>query len=135
MRPIKIQSLIASRALPFLVVPLIFFVIYQLIAVFQKTLSTDTTIAELQKQASDLEESTRRLQALNDFLNSDFFAEKEARMRLGMQKAGEKVVVVQENGLFDPKTGTHEQQEAGGKSIGDLAKTHPELWWAYFFGT
>lgn len=120
--------------MPFLVIPIILFIIYQLAIVVSKSFSTEKTIAELQRQADDLEATTKRLRELNEFLNGDFFAEKESRMRLSMQKPGERVVVVQENGSDASARVSVGRQSASSRSF-TAEKSNPFLWFEYFFGS
>lgn len=131
----QITSLLSSKALPFIVAPLIVFVLYQLGIVAVKAISTDQDISALQKQVDDLEKSQQHLQEFNAFLNSDFFVEKEARIKLGMQKAGERVVVL-------PKSERSQGAPAESRGEGPFSKktahevqANPQLWWEYFFGS
>lgn len=132
MRRATLRSVLASRAMPFIALPLIAVVIYQLIGVFGKTLTTDKRIGRLEQEISELEQSKRTLEQFNDFLNSDFFAEKEAREKLGMQKPGEHVVVI-------PEFASSRKNEEGAPSAGrgqtepSDRPANPAAWRAYFF--
>ncbi|MDO8489909.1 MAG: septum formation initiator family protein [bacterium] len=132
-----IQKILASKAVIFVAIPLILFVLYQLAIVMQKTFRTDKDIGALQKQITDLEKSQKRLQDFNEFLNTDFFAEKEARLKLGMQKKGEQVVVVSMRDV-DSGSATADQstqQQGGSQKEGVQVKSNQQAWWEYFFGS
>lgn len=134
MKKITIRSLLAWRGVPFIAVPLIALVVYQLVGVLVKTLSTERTIADLKRQVSELEASKRTLEQFNDFLNSDFFAEKEAREKLGMQKQGEQAVVIPD---FSDQSQTEERKVGTNNTSFDTAGNRaPNIsaWKEYFLG-
>lgn len=131
----RIQHILASRAVIFIAIPLIVFVLYQLAIVLQKTFRTDKDIGLLQSQVADLEKSQKRLQEFNAFLNTDFFAEKEARLKLGMQKKGEQVVVVTSHDIDGAPVDDQSTQAEGDTQRGDTkVKSNAFAWWEYFFG-
>lgn len=91
-----------------------------------------SSIALLEQQAQALEQSNTEIASLNAQLESEQFLEREARLRLGLVKPGERVIVVsdQETALTD----------IGGAKLSDPAlNTFPQSlavrWWVYFFDT
>lgn len=88
------------------------------------------SIASLEEQASRLEQRNIEIAQINSQLESESFLEQEARLRLGLVKEGERVVVI-----------SNEEQETvdiGGEAISDYESeffpSRPlERWHAYFF--
>ncbi len=106
--------------------------------IFLKNSEADKDIDTLRKEVSSLEENHRRLEEINTFFGTDFFAEKEARLKLGMRKEGEHVVVVQDG---DVPRDVREKEEKStilpsGKEVfvSHDKKSNPIQWWDYFFG-
>lgn len=97
--------------------------------------STNRDISVLKKELEDLEANHQRLEQLQSFLSTDFFAEKEARVKLGMQKEGEQVVVIQNTGVQSEGT-QHEspQKQALSHTPEHERAKNPTAWWTYFFG-
>lgn len=87
---------------------------------------------EMKKDISLLEDEVKRLEGRNkdlysliDFVNTNSFAEEEARLKLGLAKPGESVIVIPEN-------------KAANSQIGDKVnmvaeESNTRLWWNYFF--
>ena len=60
------------------------------------------------------------------YLQTDFFVEKEARLKLGLRKPGEQVVVVpNEIGKL---------VKISQKGYNNANLTNPQKWWHYFWG-
>lgn len=94
-------------------------------------------IAELQAQADELAAQNIDLSELRTAMQTESYIEREARLKLGMKKPGETVVVVQEEG-----TGTSGQETGDASDPLDLvldgqetavAVANPTKWWYYFF--
>jgi len=104
---------------------------------------------EIQQEISRLVEEERSLQTrnlqiadLNTAFRTESFIEREARLKLGMKKPGENVVVIQD-GNGEPVVSTDASEDAvtGGSdprillamddSEEELA--NPSVWWQYFF--
>jgi cell division protein FtsL len=84
-------------------------------------------IVDLQKQITSLETSNNDLAKLKTYLQSDQFAEKEARLNMGLKKPGERVAVIENS----------DANAAGPLASGsgtDKKKSNPMNWWNYFFG-
>lgn len=60
-------------------------------------------IRELETQAQKIEQKNNELNEVINYLQSNAFAEKEARVNLDLQKQGEKVVIIQDESLSTPK--------------------------------
>lgn len=93
------------------------------------------TIAELEEQSRALEARNVEIARINAQLESETFLEREARLRLGLVKPGERVFILNEEG----------SQEATAETIGAVdAREIPEAalpesnfsrWYWYFFNT
>lgn len=145
------RRLISSRVLLYAIGALAIFFAYQTAQVVLKRHETERDIKEFEAQVAELEGTQGRLAELNQFLSTDFFAEKEARIKLGMQKAGEEVVIIQEPttntstgmsqgvAVEEPERGVRQTNEEGKpvivveKEDVQKQKSNPEKWWDYFF--
>jgi cell division protein FtsL len=89
-------------------------------------------VQRLQNQVADEEHRQRQLQDLIDYLGSPTFREQEARLKLGLKKQDERVLVVPTNG-----SATNSTDAAGvtnTSSTPTTPATRPAEWWQYFFG-
>ncbi|MCK4968571.1 MAG: septum formation initiator family protein [Candidatus Aenigmarchaeota archaeon] len=85
------------------------------------------SVDQLNEQAQILESENKKLAKLLDLLNTGFNQEKESRMKLGLQKPGEKLVILSS---LTNNTFLNQQQSINGKEEkGILSK-----WWSMFFG-
>lgn len=129
----SLRSLLFSKLLLLITIPVLVLVLFKLGEVLMKSYETNRDISALKKTISDLEGSHRQLKEFNAFLESDFFAEKEARLKLGLQKEGEIAVVLPQPP--SPKGGV--QNSVGvaqtESSLRVEQKNNPRLWWDYFF--
>ncbi|MDD4271900.1 MAG: septum formation initiator family protein [Patescibacteria group bacterium] len=94
-------------------------------------------ISELKKEISDLQNKNVDLKNFVSYLESDQFAEEQARLNLGLKKPGEELTVIK-SAAGDNSAGT-----SSGASIfnipgyekGELKdkKSNPKKWLNYFF--
>ena len=148
------RNLVSSKIALYTLGVLVLFFAYQTAQVAIKRHQTKQDIQTFEKQVADLQHTKGSLQELNQFLETDFFAEKEARLKLGMQRPGEQVVVltgkettgdnntsnnssgdgkissVSSSGTSVVKNSTQETTEKPRKE-----KSNPGKWWDYFFAT
>jgi cell division protein FtsB len=85
--------------------------------------SIEHKISELQTEADRLEAKRREILEMSERVTSQSFLEREARLRLGLQKPGEQTVVVE-------KVPTTREEGGGEQRANNFFK-----WWLYFFGT
>ncbi|MFH1598247.1 MAG: septum formation initiator family protein [Patescibacteria group bacterium] len=83
-------------------------------------------IEQLETEIADLEQRNLDLDDLIDYFNTNSFVEKEARTKLGLQKAGETMVIFPET-----EGGTESAETA--EAAADEAMTNLQRWWKYFF--
>ncbi|MBI4272331.1 septum formation initiator family protein [Candidatus Uhrbacteria bacterium] len=128
------QQLIRSRLATIVIGIFLLATLYQTIRVAYKSYETQTQIAALQSQIDQSIKKREQLTQLQALLQSDFFAEREARIKLGMKKSNEQVAVIpiQDDG----SKGGSEFFENAKKSMLEKegSKTNNStLWWKYFF--
>lgn len=94
-------------------------------------------IRDLEAEINSIEKKNTDLKKLVKFLESDEFAEEQARLNLGLKKAGEEVAMVSD-GSVKPADGV---QENAAKNIFTPLKlapnpaepeSNPKKWWSYF---
>lgn len=86
-------------------------------------------IGRLQGRADELAARELELFALTSSLRTESFIEREARLKLGLKKPGESVVVVR--GAADAIPVADPEGGGAQPSGGDVA--NPAKWWYYFF--
>jgi len=88
-----------------------------------KNYRVDYEVQDLQKEISNLERQNEEFTQLINYLKSENFIEQEAKLKLGLKKSGENLVVIPQTGATIPvkEENTNEQL------------SNPAKWWAYFF--
>lgn len=97
----------------------------------------EADIANLQAQADELTQSTQDLLNLQTAMQTESFIEREARLKLGLKKPGETVVVIQEEGNGDTSMISDDPLDPLDLVIDDETPqeelANPLKWWYYFF--
>lgn len=134
------KSLLSSKLFFFLCCAGLGVILIQWIQLFPKSSTTHEEIQSVQKEVSQLETDQKRLQELNSFLQSDFFAEKEGRIKLGLQKKDEHVAVIDNEGEVS-SVDASSKRVSNGKNASlrqEIIETeknkNASVWWHYFFG-
>lgn len=92
--------------------------------------SLQADIDRLQSQAQTLEQQNAQLTALGKELATNDRLERDARVKLGLQKPGESVIIVQgDRGQSSPSTA--DVVVTFSPSATQLS--NPQKWWKYFF--
>jgi len=98
----------------------------------------DREIKDLEAEIAELENRNINLKEFIDYLESDQFVEEQARLKLGLKKPDEEVVVIKTE---DSQT-TNNQANAGsakkqvlrlGSGQADKPISNLQKWWDYFF--
>lgn len=84
-------------------------------------------IGSLEDEIQQLESRNAELNDLLAYLNTSALVEKEARLKLGLQKDGEKVLVIPGVGGDAAHLSEVQHQEI------QEAIPNPQKWWRYFF--
>jgi len=86
-------------------------------------------IDKLKTETGKLEADNKYLSGILDYIGSDSFKEREMRLKLNLQKEGEKVIIIyDESGAL--KTGQNSAKE----SENSTNRQNYKKWWDYFFG-
>lgn len=89
----------------------------------------DKEVLDLQKQIASLEAGNNDLKKLKVYLESDQFAEKEARLDLGLKMKGEQVAIIENIGV-----GEMVDNLGQASSFEKNKNSNPVKWWNHFFG-
>ncbi len=92
--------------------------------------TVDNEIKTLEQKAQDLEGKKNELADMAMKMQSQDFIEQEARAKLGLQKPGEKVVVLE--GVSVGQATWKGSQPAADAKAADLYESNPHKWWRYF---
>lgn len=113
------------------------FIFFQLIQVVQKSASTDKEIKLLQKESDQLGREQKDLEKMRSFLQTDYFAESEARTKFGYAKKGEATVIISDSAEeSSANTGKQTRTQQAQNSDTDYSASSGRMraWWQYFFG-
>jgi len=125
------------RSRPFLFLVLIFFiwVAISVVKVSYKKYLLHQEVQKLQEQLANIQNQNARLAEYLQYLQSDSFAEKEAKDKLNMKKEGEEVIVVPE--LKENLASAGANLAPGSSALAEdktpPAKSFWWKWWSYFF--
>lgn len=88
-----------------------------------KNHQVNSDIKDLEDQVKGLSKQNQEFNQLIEFLKSDAYIEQEAKLKLGLKKSGENLVVIPQ-----PESNSlpHLSQE-------DKNQANPIKWWTYFF--
>lgn len=90
-------------------------------------------IKTVKSEIETLQKKNQELQALVDYLNSDYYKEIQARQNLGLQKPGEQAVAIEAAPTTENAASTGISKVAtSAEPARELSNT--EKWWKYFFG-
>lgn len=89
-------------------------------------------VSRLADQVAGEEERHQQLEELIAYLGSQTFQEREARLKLGLRKPGERVIVVPPGSLSNQNV--NGQFTDGSTQAISGATTLPSRWWQFFFG-
>lgn len=126
------------------------FLFFQLVQVVTRSTSTGKEIASLRSEVESLQTEQKRLEQLRSFLQTDFFAEQEARTKFGLQKEGEHALILSKQNSASRSDSRDDSTEygdtrsaanrAGQGKDGSLAsdlndqEKNYHRWWQFFFG-
>ncbi len=99
-----------------------------LVSLIKETYRNYKVNKEIEKLRSDIEvlrNENSELNYLIDYLNTDYFVEKEARLKFGMKKDGEKVFDIEGN------VKNEQTMKESEKSLEDISNI--KKWWNYLF--
>lgn len=124
---IRKKTKISGRFKGIFILVLIFTGVF-LISLAKETYRNYKVTKEIKDLKSDIEllkTENLELASLIDYFKTDNFAEKEARIKLGMKKADEKVFIIKNDPSDENTNLTDENQNNKTSNLGK--------WWQYFF--
>ncbi len=136
------QRLIRSRFLIVVNLSVIIFLGMSLGREWVRSRTIDAEIAALQAQTDDLVTTNQEMLNLQTAMQTESFIEREARLKLGLKKLGETVVVIKDgqNDSLDEDTtnptdplGYVIDEQTDDTSFGADNLANPLKWWYYFF--
>ncbi|MBI5794247.1 septum formation initiator family protein [Candidatus Uhrbacteria bacterium] len=138
-----IQRLIRSRYLMVVNVLVILFLGMSLGRETVRSRAIDAQIADLQARADNLTKDNQAMLELQTAMQTESFIEREARLKLGLKKPGETVVVLRDDEQdqaqgeeTDPTDPLHYVIDPSTGNPADGMQTdigNPLKWWYYFF--
>ena len=130
-RQSKLRRILGSRAMLLLNMIILFLVVFSFGREYVRNYEIDKEINALEEQALGLEAQNQEIAGLVGKLHTQDYLEEEARIKLGLKKPGEQVVVIPE-----PESGTvvPEAQRVAAAAESDKELSNPSLWWLYFLG-
>ena len=99
---------------------------------YSKRREIDNELQDLQKELAQLQNQKDNFLNLLDMYQSDFFVEQEARTKFNYQKAGEKVVVIDEE-INNLKLAQQDINNNEKKQENIVISRNLVAWWDYFF--
>ena len=125
------KSILQSRWFTAAAVVLIGFFLISLIKIQPVLTTTQKELRNLDKKIAEAERSASELERLKDYLQSDAYLERQARLKLNYKKPDEKVVYIYtgENG-----NKTESKIAAGVNSAESRLSQNLKLWWGYLAG-
>jgi len=110
----------------FFVVFCLFLFIFLLFGLAKGTIRSyrvNAEVDQLQSEINRLDKQNQDFEQLVKYLNTDTFIEQEAKLKLGLKKANENLVIIPDSEIpIKEKNAVTEEN-----------KSNPEKWWAYFF--
>ena len=132
-RVFLLRSILGHQVLFIVLTSLFCFVFFSFGREVVRSREIEQDIARLQAEAQALSERQTELTQWQNTLQTEGFIEREARIKLGLKKPGEQVIIVQP---VPQNSGV----DSGDSSLYDLSthdttsRSNPSKWWWYFFG-
>lgn len=119
-----IKRIISSKALTYLLILFLFFGLVSLGREINRRLVLKKEFSNLENQINLLEIENQQILKEIEQMQTDYFKERQARLKLGLQKPGEQVVIIQDNESAELES----KIKYLGKKISNF-----RFWWSYFF--
>jgi cell division protein FtsB len=88
-----------------------------------KNYKMNSEIQDLQGEINRLDKQNQEFGQLIEYLKSESFIEQEGKLKLGLKKPGEQLVIIpQDNAIFNPE-----------QNKDKIERANPVKWWSYFF--
>jgi len=119
-----IRKVLKSKLFLFFCLIILVFLIISFGKEFTRRYYLEKEVEKLEEQIAELENRNQKFTELVDYLNTEDFTEAEARLKMGLKKPGEEVMVIEY-----PEG--QEKEMVSENNNSDL--TNPDKWWHYFF--
>lgn len=126
-----LKNILRLRLLLFLNIVIFCFLSFSFVKEYVRQYSIQQEIKELQEQAESLKTQNMELTQWQRLFQTEVFLEKEARLKLGLQKPGEQTVIIQRPQTQEDTLAQQTEQEAQEKK--SSLWENPKKWWNYFF--
>ncbi|MBI2062782.1 MAG: septum formation initiator family protein [Candidatus Yanofskybacteria bacterium] len=121
------RYILQSRWFSGVILLIIVFFLFSIIKFEPSLVAVNRELSNINKKIDEAEKVGLELKKLGDYLKSDAYLERQARLKLNYKKPDEKVVFVYQN----PKTNMQSNDAQAG-SISDLFfLTNLKEWWKY----
>ncbi len=117
------QSLTSSALVFFVLTALVLLVGISLSKRLYQQHYLNSEISRLQNEIGAVEKQNAEFSELLRYLQTESFTEEEARLKLGLKKPGEEVVVITD------------QDDPASKVDNNVGQSNPLKWWFYFFNS
>lgn len=133
MRVKRGEWIASSKIAVFVLSAFLVVLIWKFASISFQMIQSQSHIYALKNDLASLKKQQQELQGMGQFLQSDYFLEREARLKYGMQKKGEKAVIImkhpQENRDF------YEPINNSNVDSNEQPISNRNQWWKYFFDT
>ncbi len=133
----KKSNIVYQLSLSFLGLLIVFLIGLPLINKIKQRNEIKKEIIDLQKEIRDLEEKNSKLEKVVNYLESDQFIEEQARLKLGLKKPGEEVVVINDKRTNNQSSTSDTLYNISGlnkeKPKNFYQESNPLKWLKYFF--
>lgn len=102
---------------------LFIFILFGLAKGMLRSHKVSAEVSQLETEINRLEKQNQDFDQLVKYLNTDTFIEQEAKLKLGLKKANENLVIIPDSEIPDKEDIVVNLEN----------KSNPEKWWAYFF--
>lgn len=137
MIPPFVKKLLEMRSFLLINLVVLFFLSLSFGRTFWRNTSIQNEIDALEAEKAELESQNLELLSLADQLQTKFYLEKEGRKKYGLQRDGERLVIVtetlgEESESQESKESRVEESNESAKST-DTAPDNLDRWWFFFF--
>ena len=101
------------------------FVTYPTLKNYVKQKAIEKEISEIESEIAQYKDKNEDLRGMLDYLKSDQAVEENARLNLGLKKAGEKVIVITRSNKIE--------ENSTSNNNAPVNLNNPERWWHLFF--
>lgn len=104
--------------------------VWKFVAVSIQLFESQSKISNMKEELEELQNRQNMLKNMESFFQSDFFAEREARLKYGLQKQGEHAVIIKNKNFETMREGLSEKEDG---QVQEKQST-PYAWKKFFFG-